>query len=348
MRVNAVLCRLAVAAWLVGLSACKEREQPSAVTPPPPLVIETAEPAAPTPAGPPTGLWVWDGAAVTVEVARAELLAFCRSNQLSTLFINLKDFGEHQYNQAYLESLKSFVGEAHDLGLRVHAMNVPPNSPKLAYRPAHYVAVTYLRDFLNYNRQQSPRERFDGYQECVEPQMLPGWEENKDDLQGQFVDFVIELRKAVIEFDQEIKLGWLLPDNFDRYQWLSRAYNFLDYVTIMAFHDEADDILESVAGELKLGPETDTKIFVGVDTRDLREQGGEHLDTTFSDEGPEALRGALLAVHDALRSQAGYGGLVINDYDSYRKLVDWRYVPPAEPAPVPDTAPAEPAESAAR
>jgi hypothetical protein len=265
-------------------------------------------------------LWVWDTSAVTSALRRIELFAFCRDRKISTLFFHMGEFYDQQYSARYQQELRNFISRAHDEGLRVNALQVAPPSPNMAAPENQYPAITYLRPFLEYNRQRDPAHRFDGYLENIKPQLLPGWAGNEHGIQESFAAFVHEYRKTFIEFDPELPLGWAMPPDFDRYDWLPRVYTNLDYVVVMSSHDESVPILQDVKDEIELGNRVGTKVVISVETGDPAAIDGVRAGATFHEEGALRLEAVLDEVAAALAGNPSFGGIAISRYRTFAKL----------------------------
>jgi hypothetical protein len=265
-------------------------------------------------------LWVWDTNVVTTEVARTEFFATCKEHQVNTLFLNMSPYPDNQYNKAYLADLKAFNRKVHDEGMKVNALRAMPMSAKLIYPKGHYVAVTYLRDFLKFNKTLPRQERFDGFILDLDPRTLGGWSENTKDIQRHFVDFVLEMHKTVIEFQQELKLGWAMPPTFDQFDWLNEVYTYIDFVVLLSYSDQVEDILALSEGELAQGVATKTQVVLGLQTVDVAMESGESESTTFFEEGWASMNSAMTRINKRLRKTPVFGGFSIMDYQGLKAM----------------------------
>lgn len=305
-------------------SGCKKREP---IVPEPEGFVEDPGLAPATRA-----LWVWETDVITNALARTELFAFCSREKVGTLFVNMSNFADHQYHQPYLDQVGMFLARSHDEGLRVHALRAMPMSPKLTYPKAQYVAVTYLRDFLKFNHGQVPEKSFDGYLIDVQPQLLPGWDENQDEIQQSFVNFVLEIYKTVLEFDTGLPLGWAMDASFDQYDWLAQVYGYLDYVVLLGYADDYDAIVKLAGDELDLAATTDTRVVIGLETRDLETEGEGWDTSTFYDEGQASLEQVVGELESGLSGKTSFGGVAIHDYKNFAALTGLSHASPG-PAP---------------
>jgi len=266
-------------------------------------------------------LWVREHTAVTSAVYRAELLAFCREQDVSTLLFYMRPFPDHRFNPAYVENLQRFVADVHERGMKVHAWQVMPTSPKLVYEKAQYVAVTYLRDFLKFNREQEAEHRFDGYVEAIAPHRLPGWEENAGGVHQLFVDLVREYYKVIIEFDQGLPLGWALPADYDEYEWFPELFEYLDYMVLTGLDDDPDLIVAQVQGELERAKASGTKVMASLETGPLKSVAEDGARGTFHGGNVEGMGRVMDEVARRLRDRGTFGGFAIHDYHAFAKLV---------------------------
>jgi hypothetical protein len=210
------------------------------------------------------------------------------------------------------------VRRVHEEGMEVHALRPMPTSPKLVYPRAHYVAVTYVRDFLKFNSGLDEAEQFDGLLLDVRPDSLPGWAENRNNVQQYFVDFVLEMRKTVIEFQANLPMGWALPVSFSSHAWFGQLYEYLDYAVLEEVGDDAETITERVAGPLGAAAPTGTRVYIGLETRVPGEKGV--AEESFCEEGLAALDEAVQQVTTRFGAETAFAGTAIADDQSLAEL----------------------------
>ncbi len=245
-------------------------------------------------------LWVGETAVATQETARAELLGVCAKSGVDGLFVNMSPFPDHQNDPVYLGQLRGLVSGVRAAGMRLHALRPMPVSPKLVYPRAHYVAVTYLRDFLKYNAAAGSTGRFGGVLLDVQPHILPGWGEDESGLQEHFIEFVAEMRRTVIEFGEGVELGWVVPASYLDLPRFFRLCDLLDYMVLTETGDEPDARVAAVRRALAACGDTEPRVFLAVDPRVVGENAGRELARQLG--------------------HARFAGVVLEDYARLREL----------------------------
>jgi len=291
-----------LAGLLLLVGGCKRPEAPSepAVSEPVPEATRYEPPP-----GVLTALWIEDRSIIADADARAEWLAFCSEREVSMVFLNAREFPERQYDTAFMREYKSTIRLSAEAGVAVYAASPMPVSPKLIYPQGQYVAVTYLRDFLRFNREQPASEQVLGVLLTVQPQGLAKWNDEEAGLQKHFVDFAEEMRKTVIEFDEAARLGWLLPILYADYAWMPE---FCERVDAIVLEDGGEGLEARTAAARKLlaqTPDAQTLVYLAHDVRDL----------TGVSTRRESVEQALDYLDQAMPGEVRFGGLVIQDYD---------------------------------
>jgi hypothetical protein len=175
-----------------------------------------------------------------------------------------------------------------------------------------------------YNNSSRSAERFNGIHLDVEPYVLPQWRYDQDTLIGHWMD-------TLSGFVEEVKSDSYLTTGADFPVWLDRFlvpdgkgdtttltdwfFGRLDQITLMAYIDNAPDIVKAVTKELHQA--AGKPVIIGMETMD-----NDEANTSFYALGRSQLTGELNTVVQALSGLPSYAGYAIHEYDSWVMLRD--------------------------
>ena len=282
-------------------------------------LLATAAPAADAPWGVAQrgqrALWVWRPAFLHSEKEMKDLLQFARMRNIGTLFL----FTSTRRLQEDPEAFRRVLRNAHRRMLAVQALNGEPHwiFPEQRDEPR-----AFLKAVEEFNRESSPDARFDAIHLDVEPQSLPEWksgasERTRRKLAERYLDFVKWTRRRTRE--SGIPLALDIPVAFNRIRvesgplveaLLERA----DQVAVMAYRDEASEVLNHVAPSLHPAQRMGKQVWVGLsaDPCDLpRPPDGQPLE--------KEIEKIARQVEKSLKAQPSFQGVAIHEYDSYRR-----------------------------
>lgn len=288
----------------------------------------------------PRALWLWKLDPVTALQVRDDLFAFCEQTGVTRLYLYLGETPVTDASPVYQDQLGAFLIAAHRRGIAVDALTGNP----LWAKPAHHrVLLDWIQGFLEFNARRPAQARMDGVHLDVEPYLLAEWEQDKGLLKQQYVELLQRCRQTLAAARQPgFQLGVAIPLFYDREGEFERQIlGAVDYVALMDYFDSAVDITEKATPHIALAAQQGKPVIVGVETQDLVQLGQGKRRNTFHEEGWEDMEQQLDRVKRALRGQAGFGGVAIHAYESYRLLQRGRNVPtrerPAAPYRIPAT-----------
>ncbi len=260
-------------------------------------------------------MWVWKTTFLDSEKEWKALLQFARTRNIRTLFL----FTSRRRLEENPEAFRRFLRQAHRGKLAVQALNGEPHwiFPEHRDEPR-----AFLQAVEEFHRESSPEARFDAIHLDVEPQSLPEWKAQDSEparrkLAELYLDFVQWSRRRTRE--SRIPLALDIPVAFNRIRvesgplveaLLERA----DQVAVMAYRDEASEVLQHAAPSLQPARRMGKKVWVGLsaDPVDLpRPPTGQPLE--------KEIEKIARQVEKSLRKQPSFQGVAIHDYDSYRR-----------------------------
>lgn len=217
----------------------------------------------------------------------------------------------------------AFIREAGERGIEVHALGGAPNWVLPEHNEKLYKFIDWVK---SYNNNVLPAERFKGIHLDVEPYVLPQWRTEQDALLGLWMDTVSGFVEEV-KADSSITVGASLPVWLDGFRvrdgyggrttlsdWMIRR---LDQITLMAYRDNAKDILASVADELELAEKAGKPVVVGVETLNNGEPN-----TSFYPLGRAYMMRELDTVIRTLSGKSSFAGHAVHEMEGWSALKD--------------------------
>jgi hypothetical protein len=269
-------------------------------------------------------MWVWNPRVVLTEASRTELLNFCRSHRIDTLYLFAYDL-RPPIDRDY----RALLRQAHRAGIAVHALAGDPRWGKSQY---HSVALEWLKAVEEFNAQSGKGDRFDGIHTDIEVYLLSkSWKEQPAVLLGGYLDLHAELARRIRESGQPLHLGMDIPFWFDddpsyRILWQGKVklpaqhvLDIADSVTVMAYRNFAegsDGTIHLVSMELDYADRIGKKVVIGQETQ----EGLYPAYVTFGGTSCELLKSELNKIERAVGHRPSFGGFAFHHYESYRKL----------------------------
>lgn len=269
-------------------------------------------------------MWVWDVQHLKGAERRDELLAFCRTQRIATLYL-----AAYQLTPELTAAYRTFNRAAHAQGVTVHAL---AGDPRWALNRYHHLPLAWMDAVTTFNVESQPEERFDGLHTDIEPYLLSRmWQEHPARLLGGWLDLHATLAQRRPS-EGSLALGADVPFWFDddpayRIQWRDRvlppshhALEVADYITVMAYRNYAqgtEGVIQLAQKEVAYAEQAGKTVIVGQETQpDLFP-----ADITYGGKGRDYWWGEVAKVTTAFRGRKSFGGVAVHHYDSYRKLV---------------------------
>ncbi|MGE3540443.1 MAG: TolC family protein [Candidatus Tectimicrobiota bacterium] len=278
-------------------------------------LVET--PLAEAPSLPPPGegraLWVWRPTFLERPEEMEFFLDFAEARLVSSVFM----FTSTGRLLAAPQAFRVFLSLAHQRGLRVHALN---GEPGWVLPGEEQGLSAFLDAVLQYNRVQPLEARFDAVHLDIEPHALPAWKAgHREELAGQYLASVQRSRAQVQAAGLHLVLD--VPVGFERLQLahgslLQAVLALADQVVLMAYYPRPEQVIAASQAALRYAAEHGKSVWVGIsaDPADLPAAG-------LGETAEEGLERLLSRVAEALRTQAGWQGLALHDYDRWRRLI---------------------------
>ena len=269
-------------------------------------------------------MWVWDTKAATSSAQREKLLAFCRTQRVSALYLNV-----YQLSPPEQASYRSFLRAAHHQGTRVHAL---AGDPRWALARYHHLPLAWVEQVTAFNHGGHPDERFDGIHTDIEPYLLTrAWTEHPAQLLGGLLDLHAKIAEITAR-SRPLQLGADAPFWFDddpdyAIEWHGRVLppshhllNVADYLTVLAYRNYADGtegIIELSRREIEYAQQIGKQVVIGQETQpDLFPAY-----ITYGGTSAEYFWGELAKLVRAFHDRPSFWGVAVHHYESFRQLI---------------------------
>ncbi len=196
---------------------------------------ETASGTGSSAATSPRAMWLWESRVVLHDPAqREQLFTFCRDEAIEQLWMQLdyRIAGQSPHEviapttgssasapakQVTIQlpdpaAWRRFLTEAHQARIQVHALD---GYPEFALKPQHAAPLAVVDAVIDFNRESTPEQRFDGIHFDNEPYLLLGWEDRtrREQILREFLELNVECQRRVrtqsgLTFGIDIPFWW--------------------------------------------------------------------------------------------------------------------------------------------
>lgn len=284
------------------------------------------------------GMWVWQPQWVAEPVEQDRLIAFCTQHGLNRLLVQIHmEKGSVEAAAPVLQhqkQLRRFLKLANEAGIQVEALD---GEIDMGRAVNHAKSLAILDGVLEFNRTQPPGARFAGMHYDIEPYVLPQWNtEHRRALMRECLLLYQFAHAKLAREDPPMELGASIPFWYDhlvsdtnscmvefrgaRKNFQQHIQDHTDYVAIMSYRRHAEgenSITYHVKNEMAYGGRIGKKVCAALETIELHETP----DLTFHGLSPEELWLQKNRVDELLQDEPGYGGIMIHDYQGFRRLL---------------------------
>ena len=275
-------------------------------------------------------MWLWETKKIEgSREEREQLAAFCRNQGITDVFMQIPyEMKERngEWNIVWDSSnIKSLISAVHNAGARVHALY---GDPRFALREWHDHVLSLIGNIIEYNKEVTAQERFDGIRYDNELYLLHGSASvTQESILKQYLDLLKETKKLAVSAGLE--LGVDIPFWFDGrnefFEPLAELggrpmseliIDIVDNIGIMDYRTQAygaDGIIANAHGELTYASENGTEVYVGLETGELPDETICEFGT-----GDSGVHIAIESLGDrnARISLGGDGGTILHEMQS--------------------------------
>lgn len=255
--------------------------------------------------------WFWD--TPQIKDSADDILGFAGSQGVNVLYLQMNRDVRPEY-------YRSFIRQAGVQGIEVHVLGGAPN---WALESERHRLEMFIQWTAEYQASAAPNERFTGIHVDIEPHVLAEWKTNQSSVVKQWqasVRYLVdEAHKLNLPIGSDMTF-WLhtyqLPDqSMSISRWMIKQF---DQIVIMAYRDQADNIYNLAATELKEADELGKEALIAVETKSSNE--GAYI--TFFEEGTSYMEGQLSKVCTKAEKHPSFSGFAIHDYRYWKELHD--------------------------
>jgi hypothetical protein len=259
--------------------------------------------------------WVWNTYSIWKD--KDKTLDFLTKNGVTLVYLQIDpDIPNDVY--------RTFIREATNRGIEVQALGgapdwVLPEHQKNMYQFIYWVTA--------YNKNVLPAERFNGIHLDVEAHVLPQFKSDQDRVIGLWMDTISGFVQEVKAENPNLTAGADLPawlhifnvrDGHGGMETLSSwMCGKLDQVTLMAYADNAQGIIQASATPLSEAEKAGKPVIVAVETMNCSEPN-----ISFYSKGRQKMMSDLETVKSTLSSNTSFSGIAIHHYESWSSLRD--------------------------
>ena len=248
--------------------------------------------------------WLWDAAKMNDE----EITALLQQKKVNTVYVQID-------SAIAFEDYAKFIETAQQMDITVYALDGSPIWEALHYDELH----AWLENY----HQQHPKRAFAGIHLDVEPYLSDLWEQDEAKAIENYQYLIDYATAKATEADLTLEVD--IPFWFDERQY-DNAFgtgNFaewiiakVDRVTIMAYRDTAEEIIEISKQEIAFGNVHNTPIIIGVET--LQSDEGDNV--SFTEEGERQMNRALKKVVKAYKHDPMFAGIAVHHVISWGSM----------------------------
>ncbi|MFO7957800.1 MAG: TolC family protein [Candidatus Brocadiia bacterium] len=271
-------------------------------------------------------VWLWESLEIVLDPdKRSRLLDTCAEHGITRLYC----FVSRVEGDLYLDRYGWEFGRLLDLcernGIRVYALVGNPRWLRSSYREE---IGAILQSVLEFNdRRAEGRAAFAGIKLDVEPHALPGWQqpERRGELAGAYLEMLDYIRAQLGRRGRELALAAdVSPDwrsaETERGNLLSQAAEKLDEVTVMAYRDTAEEVIERARPALEVTRSQGVPVEVGIETAEVEQPGISMANRPMGE-----ILLALERVYAGLAEFPNFRGFAIHDYSGLAEAIEESY-----------------------
>jgi len=272
----------------------------------------------------PRSLWVWKIDPVNNLRARDELFALCEDTAITHVYLYFGEF-DHKCETDYCGRLGEFLRLAHEKNLKIEGLT---GDPTWSLTKNHQACLSWVKNFLEYNKDRPPEERIDGISLDVEPYLTSEWQTERAVIKKEYLELLSKVRALIDSYKQEFRFGVAIPPPYaEEGDFETQILGYIDYIALMDYYDDADKIVEKGLAHVELAAKLGKKVAIGIETQDLVSMHQGERRFTFFEEGWVRMEEELAKAGAVFSRYTSFEGFAIHAYYSYRLLQKERNVP---------------------
>lgn len=255
--------------------------------------------------------WLWNPWMIVSD--EQGTLDFLESKQVNKVYLQI----DCEVPVAYYYS---FIEKAKLKGMTVFALDgssewVAPKGSKQQAEVLNWIA--------NYQDNATNNQQFAGIHFDIEPYIYSGWETNQAQTIKAYQNLIIKAQQTAHNLNLPFEVD--MPFWFDEITYKNSfgkgllsewVISHVDSVTIMAYRDTAQAIIEIVQSEMDYAKKINKSIVIGVETMASAEGNA----VSFAEEGETYMLQQLQLVEKHYTSNLAFSGIAIHHVDSWKNM----------------------------
>jgi len=236
-----------------------------------------------------TAMWLWETKKIVTNIEEQQkLITFCKTQNITDLFLQIPCEAKNEKGKWEIlwdsSKVRPLVAELHGAGIKVHALD---GDPAFALKKFHGRVIATIQSIIQYNREVTPQERFDGIRYDTEPYLLPSFAGvHKEAVLTQYLS-LLKTSKSLAE-QANLSFGVDIPFWFDDQNKFFEPIavvrgcpvseliiDIVDNIGIMDYRTQAygaDGVIAHAYSELQYAEKQGKKVFIGLETFELPDE----------------------------------------------------------------------------
>jgi hypothetical protein len=255
--------------------------------------------------------WLWNPWMIVND--ELGTLAFIENKKVNKVYVQIdRDISMPVY--------RSFVEKASSKGIKVYALDGAPDW----VAPKGYTSQNQLMNWIgNYQTSSTAAQKFTGVHLDVEPYLYSGWTSNRAATIKSYQSLLTKAKTSASSLNLPLEVD--IPFWFDEVNYKNTYGKGLlaewviantNSVTIMAYRDSAEMIIDLVKNEVVLSGKYNKGLVVGVETGQTSE--GDSI--SFFEEGEIYMNHELEKVKNHYKGIPGFKGIAIHHVGSWMTM----------------------------
>jgi len=234
-------------------------------------------------------MWLWETEKiVTNSEEQQKLITFCETQSITDLFLQIPYEAKKEKGKWEIlwdsSKVRPLIADLHRAGVKVHALD---GDPRFALKKLHGRVIALIQSIIQYNREVTPQERFDGIRYDNEPYLLPNFAGvHKEAVLKQYLSLLKAsqslAKQANLTFGVDIPFWFDDQDKF--FEQIAAVegrpvseliIDIVDNIGIMDYRTQAygaDGVIAHAHSELQYAAKRGKKVFVGLETFELPDE----------------------------------------------------------------------------
>ncbi|WP_025025859.1 hypothetical protein [Caldalkalibacillus mannanilyticus] len=255
--------------------------------------------------------WLWNPWMIVSD--KESTLSFLESKNVNKVYLQIDP-------DISMDIYREFIEKASNKGISIYALD--GSAEWVEWKG--YIHLEKLMSWLGkYQEGSKATQKFSGIHLDVEPYLYSGWKTSQNNTIESYQALILKAKQSAETLD--IPLEADIPFWFDEIFYKNKYGKGMlaewviaetDSVTIMAYRDSAEKIIEIVKTEIELASKYNKSIVIGVETG-FSYEGGL---VTFYEEGESYMNETLSVVEKYYSEVVSFNGIAVHHVSSWMAM----------------------------